>query len=255
MDVTLGWPTVGRPRRREFQKEHDMEIESNRSYVEGEPRVLPLQPNDPNVQRVVTPVSGGAAYLPVNDVAVAQPVVGQPVVGQPVVAQPVIAQPVVAQPVVQHVVAQPAGVGFAETRRVTRSAIVSPASIVAGIVAILLLILGGITVARAGVDGGIDQPVEVAGFTATALLGFIELGFGAVLLISALSRARESIMFFGILGTVASVIAVFQPTVGNGSLGLERGFAVLMTIAMLIVTFAAFLPTIRSRSSRVERVI
>lgn len=143
----------------------------------------------------------------------------------------------------------------AATHTVSSYGSVALYAIVAGLVAIVLLILGGITVARAGLDGPLDQPVtNVAGFTATALLGLIELGFGAVLLIAALTRAREFILFLGIIGAVASIIGIFQPDIGHGALAMEKGFAVLMTVLLLAVTLAAFLPTFRRTSSRIERI-
>ncbi|MEO6157275.1 MAG: hypothetical protein ABIQ39_06555 [Ilumatobacteraceae bacterium] len=144
-------------------------------------------------------------------------------------------------------------VNEAQTVSTVRYGSISPAAIVAGIVAVALLVIGGITVARAGIHP-IDKPTDVAGFTATALLGFIELGFGVVLLIAALTRAREAILFFGIVGGVAALIAVFQPTIGNGSLAIERGFAVIVAIAMAVVVVAAVLPTIRHSSNRIERI-
>lgn len=143
----------------------------------------------------------------------------------------------------------------AATRSVSSYGSVALYAIVAGIVAIVLLILGGITVARAGLDGPLDDPVtNVAGFTSTALLGLIELGFGVVLLIAALSRAREVILFLGIIGSVAAIIGIFQPDIGNGALAMEKGFAVLMTVLMIAVALSAFLPTFRHTSNRIERV-
>jgi uncharacterized membrane protein len=153
---------------------------------------------------------------------------------------------------VQPAVAVPVA---AQTVHTTRYGSVSLAAIIAGIVAVGLLVVGGITVARAGTDGGLDNPiVSVAGFKATALLGLIELGFGVVLLIAALSRATASILFFGVVGLVAALVAVFQPTIGNGSLAIERGFAVMAAIAMAIVVAATLLPTVRHSSDRVARV-
>jgi len=174
---------------------------------------------------------------------------GEPIVtgvGQPVV-QPVV-EPVV-QPV-QPVVAAPY---HAETVRRARYGSFSPAALIAGIVAVVLLILGGITVARGGFDK-IDDPINVAGTTATTLLGLIELGFGLLLLIAALSRAREAIMLLGILGAVAAFVAVFQPTNGHDSLRIERGFAVVLAIALVVVVLSALLPTFSHSSAEVERV-
>ena len=124
------------------------------------------------------------------------------------------------------VVEQPA-VGN-ETVLTSRTTSFEPAPIVASVGAIALLLLGGITAARAGFDGGIADPVvTVAGYTATAWLALIELGFGLVLLIAALTRSHSAILFLGIAGGVAALVAVFQPSVGGDSLAIEREFALV----------------------------
>lgn len=136
-----------------------------------------------------------------------------------------------------------------ETVLTSRTSGFTPGALVAGVVAIGLCLIGGITAARAGIDSSLDQPVvEVAGYTATALLGLIELVFGLLLLTSALSRAHSSILFLGIAGGVMALVAVFQPSVGEGSLAIERGFAVITAIVMGAVVAAALLPTLRRRS-------
>lgn len=162
-----------------------------------------------------------------------------PVAGQPVVAATPVYAPVAA-----------------ETTHYTSRTNVAPYAWVAGIVAVGLLVLGGITTARAGLDGALDEPVvSVAGFTATALLGLIELAAGVLLLIAALSRSRAGTMFFGIVFGVASLVAVFEPTVGNGSLAMERGLAVLFAIAFgVVVAVAALLPDVRRTVDHVERI-
>lgn len=140
-----------------------------------------------------------------------------------------------------------------ETVLTSRTTSFEPASIVASVVAIALLLLGGITAARAGVDGSLAEPVvTVARYTATAWLGMIELGFGLVLLIAALTRSHSAILFLGIAGGVAALVAVFQPSVGGDSLAIEREFALVAAIVMGGIVAAALLPTAR-RSSVVRR--
>jgi len=74
----------------------------------------------------------------------------------------------------------------------------------------------------------LDEPVViVARDTATAWLALIEIGFGLVLLIAALTRSHSAILFLGIAVGVAALIAVFEPSVGGGSLAIEREFAVV----------------------------
>lgn len=190
---------------------------------------------DERAQAIITtpPVVAGAAAAPPGSATAAEVA---PAVN-PVIA-PVVAQPVVAAP----------SVGT-ETRLASRTSSFAPSALVAGVVAIALLVLGGITAARAGVDSTLDDPVvTVAGFTATALLGLIEIAFGLVLLMAALARARSLILFLGITGGVAALVAVFQPSVGEGSLALERGFAVFAAIVMAVLIAAALLPTLTRRN-------
>ena len=111
------------------------------------------------------------------------------------------------------------------------------------------LLLGGITVARAGLDGSLDVPVvDVAGFTATALLGFIEIAFGLVFLAAALLKARNTIVFVGVIGAVMALVVVFQPSVGDGALGIQRGFAVFAAVVMALIVAAALLPSFKRHS-------
>lgn len=132
----------------------------------------------------------------------------------------------------------------AETVRTVRTTRFTPSAVVAAVVAIAMLVLGGITVGRAGFDGSLGQPVvTVAGYTATALLGLIVFGFGAVLLLAALARQRQVILGLGILGGVAGLIAVFEPNVGGDSLPIERRLGILAVIAMAVIVVSALLPT------------
>ena len=141
---------------------------------------------------------------------------GVPVVGETVVGTPG-AGPLIAGPEAEYIVHEPA---VTETRRVSTFGSVALFAVVAGIVAV----------------------------------GLIELGFGVVLLLAALGRAREFVLFLGVIGSVASIVAVFQPDIGNGALAMEKGLAVLLTILFLVVTVAAFLPTFRHSSSRIKRL-
>ena len=142
----------------------------------------------------------------------------------------------------------------AETVVTSRTTAFAPAAIVSAVVAVGMLLLGGITLARAGLDGSLDVPiVSVAGYTATAILGLIEIGFGLLLLLTALAQERNASMFVAIIGGVAALVVVFQPTLGEVSLGIERGFAVLAAIVMAVIVVSALLPSIK-RQSVVQRM-
>ena len=140
--------------------------------------------------------------------------------------------------------------------RVASDALIMPAAAIAGVLSVLMLVFGGVAMARAGFDGPIDEPVvSVGGFTATAVLGMLVAGAGFALLCAALARSRSAILLFSIIIGVGAVIAAIEPDVGNGALATERGFAVLTAIAAGVVILAATLvPTIRRTSTHVEHV-
>lgn len=139
----------------------------------------------------------------------------------------------------------------AETVRTVRTTRYTPSAVVAAVVATGMLVLGGITVSRAGFDASLGQPVvTVAGFSATALLGLIVFGFGAVLLIAALARQRRLILGLGIIGAVAGMITIFEPTVGGDALSIERGLGLWAVIAMAAIVVSALLPTVSRVNTR-----
>jgi hypothetical protein len=51
------------------------------------------------------------------------------------------------------------------------------------------------------------------------------------------------ILVLGIVGGVAGLIAVFEPTMGGDSLSIERGLGLWVAIAMAAIVVSALLPT------------
>ncbi len=166
-----------------------------------------------------------------------------PYAGEPVI-QPT--QPVI--PVVRatSVVAAP-------VRRSMAWRTFSPAAVLAVLLAIFLAVMGAVAVIRAGTEGPLDEPiVAVAGFDHTAILGFIEIGAGILLLAVGLSRDRGGLLFVSILVAVAALIAAIEPI---EALAVERSFAVLIVIAAaLIAALAALVPTMWRTTEHVEPI-
>jgi hypothetical protein len=101
-----------------------------------------------------------------------------------------------------------------------------------------------VALARAGLGRPLATPiVEVGGFTATAILGLIVLGAGALLLLAASSRSRPVIAVAGLVVTAAAVALALDPTVDEAGLAAERDFAIavalLSGISTLVALFAA----------------
>lgn len=169
------------------------------------------------------------------------------------VAEPTVvpAQPLRPEPAVIAPVTTTREVHNVSTRRT-----ISFPSVLAGFLSIALLIVGGVLVARAGIDGPMDDPVvTVAGISGTAIGGLILLAFGLGLLFAAFSGERGAILFLSVLIGVAATVIAIEPDVADGKLGFERGFAVLLAFAAGAVALAAALaPTLRLSSQRVERL-
>jgi len=127
-------------------------------------------------------------------------------------------------------------------------------SVIVGIVGLALTIIGLIAVTRAGVDGPFNEPVvKVLGFTHTATLGAIEVGFGICLLICAAATTRGGAAFFGILLGIAAVVGAVQTDSFRRSLALEPGLAWLAAIAAAVVVLVSLLlPRMTTQTTRVD---
>ncbi|HEX6393354.1 MAG TPA: hypothetical protein VFZ97_07920 [Acidimicrobiales bacterium] len=118
----------------------------------------------------------------------------------------------------------------------------SPAQLVSIILGIVFLVLGGIAIARTGVDFKrlTSEHVDVAGSTQTQLMGYLELAYGALLLAvgSIPGAGRAGMSFLGILGLVFGIIVVAQPSTFFHSLGIGSGYATFLIVigAILMIT-------------------
>ena len=159
-----------------------------------------------------------------------------------------------APPMHERVVVQPAAAPLVAERRMYAARRFNPASVLAVLAAIALGVVGAVALARAGLDGPLDEPiVEVAGVTHTAVLGLIEVGMAVVLLWAGLSRDRGAILFVSILFGSASLVAAIEPSVGGDTLAIERAWAVVLVIGFAVVALtAALAPVVWRSTERVE---
>ena len=185
-----------------------------------------------------------------NDPIVRQVVASEPLdptvrVVQATPAAAVPEQVVVAQPVQHVVVAQP----VRPARRwvaTTRGFRQVWDSVIVGAVGTVLLLFGLIAFVRAGTDGPWDQPVvEVLGFTHTAILGIVEMAFGILLLLSAVSLSRGAATFFGALLAIGGFVRAVQTESFQRTLALESSLAWWMVAAgVLVVIVSAIVPRV-----------
>lgn len=148
------------------------------------------------------------------------------------------------------------GVRLPETQvRVSSMSRYEPDAIITAVVGLVLLVVGLIAIVRGGFDGPMSEPVvEVLGFTHTTMLGLIEIGIGALLLLCAASRSRSGAMFFGTVLGVAGFVGAVQTESFARTLALMSSMAWLAAAAgAVVVATAMLLPRFARRSTVVER--
>ena len=95
-----------------------------------------------------------------------------------------------------------------ETTVATTRLAVSPGQVLAGVLGLVIAVIAIMTVARAGIDSSMNEPiVRAASFDQSAMLGSIELGLGLLLILGALSyAARGLIVAVGVIMVLGGVL-------------------------------------------------
>lgn len=124
----------------------------------------------------------------------------------------------------------------------------SPAQLVAIIPGILFVVLGGIVLARTGIGFNhlTSVHVAVAGSTQTQLMGYLELIYGALLLVvgSIPGAGRGGMSFLGILAVVFGIIVVAQPSSFYHALGIGNGYGIFLVVVGAILAITAMVAPI-----------
>ncbi len=132
----------------------------------------------------------------------------------------------------------------------------APDAIIAGLIGLVLLVVGLIAITRGGFDGEMSDPVvNVLGFTHTTTLGLIEIGIGVCLLISGATRSRSGALFFGTVLGIAGFVGAVQTSSFDESLALESAMAWLAVLAGLVVVLSALLmPRFARHSTTIAQI-
>ena len=95
-----------------------------------------------------------------------------------------------------------------DTRVATSRLVVSPGQVIAGVLGLVIAVIGVMTVARGGIDSSLNVPVvRAAGLDQSAMLGAIELGLGLLMLLGALSyAARGLVVGVGVVMVLGGVL-------------------------------------------------
>ncbi len=126
----------------------------------------------------------------------------------------------------------------------------TPDSVITGLIGLVIAAIGVFVIAKGGFVGPMSEPiVKVFGFTHTTTLGFIEIGIGLCLLLSAAAKSRSAELFFGAVLSVTGYVGAVQTDSYRESLALESRLAWIAVIAGLVVVAAALLLPRFSKSS------
>jgi hypothetical protein len=131
----------------------------------------------------------------------------------------------------------------------------SPGQILIVLAGAAALALGIVAVARTGLDGPLSEPTaEVLGWNHTALLGLIEIGAGAVMILSGLrAGARWLGGLVGIAAIVGGALILGQLDWTVDELGAERSFGWVAIVIGAVAVIGAAIPRVRRRSRRLTQ--
>jgi|SoiMethySBSTD1v2_1073268.scaffolds.fasta_scaffold251733_4 hypothetical protein len=143
-----------------------------------------------------------------------------------------------------------------ETRATSSRFVFSPGQIIAGILGLVVAIIGIIAVSRGGIDDSLNVPVvSVAGTDQSAMLGLMEFAAGLLLVLGALSYAlRWLVAFVGVVMIVGGVVLGAASADILQDIGTSQGTGWAIMVGGIIAVVAASLGTIIRTRRSVERV-
>lgn len=128
-----------------------------------------------------------------------------------------------------------------ERRRTVDRRVISPAQVVAGIIGLFLVILGGVALARVGFSSLTGETVTVLGFGHTALMGLIDVIAGLFFLgAAASSGVRATLIGLGLGAVAFGAIVAIEPGAFDSALGGGREIGVLYIIVGVVGLIAAW---------------
>lgn len=115
-----------------------------------------------------------------------------------------------------------------------------------------LAAMGTVALVRTGVDESWYRPVtEVAGVRQSPLMGAIELGAGALLVLALLLGLRMFAALVALAGGVAATVVALEPSLVNPELAIQRGWAVALAASSLALGLLLIATRDRRRERRV----
>jgi hypothetical protein len=154
--------------------------------------------------------------------------------------------------VVEHHDVVESGDARSDTRVATSRLVVSPGQVIAGVLGLVVAVIGIMAVSRGGIDGSMNVPmVRTAGVDQSAMLGAVELGVGLLLILGALSyAARSLIVAVGVVMVLGGVFVGAAGTTILRDLGTVHGTGWVIMVGGIIAIVAGSLGRmVRTRRS------
>lgn len=130
----------------------------------------------------------------------------------------------------------------------------SPAQLVALILGVVFVVLGGIALARTGIDIHhlSYKHVKVAGAGQTQLAAYIEIVFGALLLAAGAlpGGGRGGMIFLGIVSFIFGIIVEAQPSSFYNRLGIGTGYALFLILVGIVLLVTAMVAPVYWMATR-----
>lgn len=118
-----------------------------------------------------------------------------------------------------------------QSRRTVDRRVISPAQIVAGIIGLVLVILGGVVLARTGFDSLTGDPTTVLGLGHTTLMGVIDVLVGLFYLgAAASSGGRSTLIGLSLAALAFGAIVAIEPDAFDSALGASSELGILYIV-------------------------
>jgi len=136
-------------------------------------------------------------------------------------------------------------------RRTVDRRVISPAQIVAGIIGLALVVIGGVALARVGLGSLTGDTTTVLGIGHTPLLGLIDVVAGLFFLgAAASSGVRGTLIGLSLVAIAFGAIVAIEPNAFDSALGGGRELGLLY----LIVGVVGLLAALAFRTTVIDRV-
>lgn len=126
----------------------------------------------------------------------------------------------------------------------------SASSIASGAVGVVLLVIGIVAVARAGLGDLTSPAVAVGPFVRTTLMGLIEIVLGVIAMATAADRSIRGASALAVVTGVAGIVWLIESAAFAGALGLT-----VATGWLYVVIAAALLAAVAVDRSRHDAVV